>query len=503
MNHDRVVNLLFLVIITIGVGMITGSAVAQSGGPPRGPDAPTAALGTAFTYQGVLKKSGAPISGGCDLRFTLWDAVSSGAQQGITQTLTSLSVVNGLFTAQLDFGNQFTGDARWLQTDVKCAGDSGFTTLTPRQAVTGAPYALGLRHGAIISGTGSSGLSINTPNGNAIVANGKSNGYAVIYGNDASSAGGYGVYGNSPNGIGVYGVGSGRASVYGVNYNLNGSGVEGDAFGSNAAGVFGVNTTGPGVWGRGTSGGTGVFGQSSGYAVYGASTGGFGVYGTSSNGGVVGAGYVGVQGGANGTTDSQGVRGEDGANGSSTTTWAGVFNGRVFVTGWLYKPGGSFRIDHPLDPAHKYLSHSFVESPDMKNIYDGVVTLDAKGEAVVKLPDYFEALNMEFRYQLTCVGGYAPVYIAQEIADNRFKIAGGKSGLKVSWQVTGVRHDPYANQNRLKVEEDKPPQEQGRYLYPAGYGLGPEMGVPFLQPADAPAAGATPSKPLDSQIGGK
>ena len=334
MNHNRFVISLFVVVIAVATaGLIVGSATAQSGDPPRSPAAPSADLGTAFTYQGVLKKNGAPLSGACDFHFTLWNAASSGAQQGVTQTLTSLSVVNGLFTAQLDFGSQFIGEARWLQTQVKCAGDPGFTTLSPRQAITAAPYALSLRPGAIISGTGSLGLSVNTPNGNAIVANGKANGYATVYGGDTSPAGGYGVYGNSPNGIGVYGISDARAGVLGVTSYSSGSGVEGNASGSNAAGVFGVNTTGPGVWGRGTSGGTGVFGESSGYAVYGASTGGFGVYGTSTNGGVVGVAYVGVQGNANGTTDSQGVRGDNG--GSNTVGYAGLFNGRVSIFGNL------------------------------------------------------------------------------------------------------------------------------------------------------------------------
>jgi hypothetical protein len=81
--------------------------------------------------------------------------------------------------------------------------------------------------------------------------------------------------------------------------------------------------------------------------------------------------------------------------------WAGYFDGDIGVTGTLFKGGGAFMIDHPLDPEHKYLSHSFVESPDMKNIYDGVVVLDESGEATVVLPDWFEALNRDFRYQLT------------------------------------------------------------------------------------------------------
>ncbi|HVG92718.1 MAG TPA: hypothetical protein VNB54_14585, partial [Alphaproteobacteria bacterium] len=91
-----------------------------------------------------------------------------------------------------------------------------------------------------------------------------------------------------------------------------------------------------------------------------------------------------------------------------------------------------------------------------KNIYDGVAVLDKKGQAEVILPDWFGALNRDFRYQLSCIGQSARVYISQEVQNHRFKIAGGKPGLRVSWQVTGTRHDPYANENRIPVEEDKP-----------------------------------------------
>ena len=90
----------------------------------------------------------------------------------------------------------------------------------------------------------------------------------------------------------------------------------------------------------------------------------------------------------------------------------------------------SFKIDDPLDPTNKYLYHSFVESPDMMNIYNGNAVLNKKGEAVIELPKWFQALNKDFRYQLTCIGGSAPVYIAEEIKDNHFKIAGGKPGVK-------------------------------------------------------------------------
>src|SRR5438132_95178 len=96
----------------------------------------------------------------------------------------------------------------------------------------------------------------------------------------------------------------------------------------------------------------------------------------------------------------------------------------------------------------------------MMNIYNGNAILDDQGEVVVQLPDWFEALNQDFRYQLTCLHGFAPVYIDEEISGNRFKIAGGKPGMKISWQVTGVRHDPYANAHRIVVEEEKPAEER-------------------------------------------
>ena len=126
------------------------------------------------------------------------------------------------------------------------------------------------------------------------------------------------------------------------------------------------------------------------------------------------------------------------------------------VPGNMSKGAGSFRIDHPLDPAHEYLYHSFVESPDMMNIYNGSVTTDQHGLATVTLPDYFEALNRDFRYQLTPVGQFAQAIVAEKVKGNRFVIQTDKPGVEVSWQVTGVRHDDYANQHRIPVEEKKP-----------------------------------------------
>ena len=132
------------------------------------------------------------------------------------------------------------------------------------------------------------------------------------------------------------------------------------------------------------------------------------------------------------------------------------------------KSAGAFRIDHPLDPAGKYLSHSFVESPDMMDVYNGNVTLDGRGIATVQLPAWFEALNRDFRYQLTPLGAPGPnLYVAEEISGNRFVIAGGPPAGRVSWQVTGIRHDAYANAHRIQVEEEKPPAEQGTFRVPS------------------------------------
>jgi hypothetical protein len=81
--------------------------------------------------------------------------------------------------------------------------------------------------------------------------------------------------------------------------------------------------------------------------------------------------------------------------------------------------------------------------------------LDDRGEAVVILPAWVQALCADFRYQLTCVGCPAPVYVADEVADNHFRIVGGPAGTKVSWQLTGIREDAWARAHPLVVEQDK------------------------------------------------
>lgn len=133
-------SVLLVVLLTLAVGW------AQAQGPgPQGDTNIQAALGTAFTYQGRLQQNDSPVSGNCDFQFSLWDAASGGAQVGTTQTKTGVAVSDGYFTIpDLDFGaGAFQGDARWLTIAVRCpAGSGSYTTLSPRQTLTAAPYAL-------------------------------------------------------------------------------------------------------------------------------------------------------------------------------------------------------------------------------------------------------------------------------------------------------------------------------------------------------------------------
>ena len=233
--------------------------------------------------------------------------------------------------------------------------------------------------------------------------------------------------------------------------------------------TLGANTfTGTETINGGSADGVIATTASSGYAVYANTT------GTNSTG-VYGYGFNGVWGTANSTNDAYGVWG---IAGTGSTTYAGYFQGNVTVTGTLTSGVKDFLIDHPLDAANKYLYHSSVESSEMMNIYTGNVVLDAGGEAVVQLPDWFESLNTDFRYQLTAIGAPGPnLYIAQEVQGNSFRIAGGSPGMKVSWQVTGIRQDAYAKAHPLQVEVDKPEKERGYYIHPELYGQPKEKGV--------------------------
>lgn len=614
MTTQRTLALAVALLLTI-IALAAGVAVAQepAGTEPAGaePAAALAALGTSFTYQGRLTDGGSPANGLYGFEFRLYDALSGGVQAGSGVTQNDVTVTDGLFTVQLDFGNVFDGAALYLDIGVRpgASGDA-YTALSPRQPLTAAPYALyalntadhdhwgetwtgggmtgsglsvmhtatsGLTYGvygqnASSNGAGVAGSAVATSGsaygvyglsasttGSGVYgyANATSGANYGVYGRSASTEGSgvfgaaydssgtnYGVYGYSDSsaGHGVFGV-AGAATganygVYGRSYSTAGLGVYGMASADSGitGGVYGRSnsTSGRGVfgWATATSGSTyGVLGQSdspdgrgvyglavadsgAAYGLYGlsASTEGRGVYGFANavsgttygmygqSNSTAGRGVYGFANAVSGTT--YGVYGQSNstagtgvvgrttaASGNtigvygqsdSASGYAGYFNGRVHVAGTLSKAAGSFKIDHPLDPANKYLSHSFVESPDMMNVYNGNVMLDEQGEAWVDLPDWFEALNRDFRYQLTPIGGPGPnLYVAQKVQGNRFQIAGGAPDMEVSWQVTGIRQDAYANAHRIPVEEAKLEDERGLYLHPTELGQPKERGLDY------------------------
>ena len=312
--------------------------------------------------------------------------------------------------------------------------------------------------GSTISIAGSESLT------GPISASTTSSSSAAVVGYDNTSGGSAAVSGTSTNGTGVVATG-----VTG----LLGTGAGEDGVGVSASGNLGVYANGiaAGVYGVSTTS-TGVIGTSTNYiGVYG-SGGATGVTGVSSSGpGVV------AQSATAWALDAYGTSTATGVLAGSASGFAAWFNGNVDVDGNLSKAGGSFKIDHPLDPSNKYLYHSFVESPDMKNIYDGNVTTNGNGDAVVTLPKWFEALNRDFRYQLTVIGQFAQAIVGSEISHHQFSIKTDKPNVKVSWQVTGIRQDAWANAHRIPVEELKPGKERGSYLHPELYGAPEEKGV--------------------------
>jgi hypothetical protein len=175
---------------------------------------------------------------------------------------------------------------------------------------------------------------------------------------------------------------------------------------------------------------------------------------------------------------------------SSDSLLAGFFKGKVTATGTVSAPISQSTIDHPLDPANQYLSRSYVESPDMMDIHNGNVETNDSGFATVKLPPWFEAVDRDFRYQLTVIGQFAQAIVAKEISDGSFTIQTDKPNVKVSWQVTGIRHDPWAEAHRIQVEQQKPEAERGRYLHPELYGQPKDRAVGWIEEDEAASAAA-------------
>jgi len=213
-----------------------------------------------------------------------------------------------------------------------------------------------------------------------------------------------------------------------------------------------------------------------------------------------GAASIGVLGFANGIVVGVGANDNYGVYGSTDGSgvindFAGEFQGDLDVTGTITAGTKSFKIDHPLDPENKYLYHSCVESNEMMDIYTGNVTTDASGVAVVSFPGYMEALNKDFRYQLTVIGTFAQAIISKELTGNKFEIKTSEPNVKVSWQVTGVRHDAFAVAHPLVVEKDKVGSDKGKYFNAAAYGKPSSMQIGRITPKALKGVKSVPGVP--------
>lgn len=250
----------------------------------------------------------------------------------------------------------------------------------------------------------------------------------------------FGVFGFAASqfGVGVFGRGVGFSAMSSKYAPVDGTGVWGDTSGSGGSGVYGSTDDGNALYGINSS--------ATSYTLQ--------IYNDSLTGPLFFA--------ANGRGKGCSI---DGA-------------GNLRCSGSIAGGAHSLRIDHPLDPGHKYLQHAAIESSEVLNMYTGNAQLDADGEASVQFPAWFDAINTDFRYQLTAVGVPAPnLYVAKEIESGVFRIAGGTPGMKVSWQVTCIRSDAYMKAHPMVVEEEKSASDVLYYAHPELYGQPPEKGI--------------------------
>lgn len=456
-----------------------------------------------MSFQAVIRNasSNLVVNQGVGLRVSVLQGSASGTE--VYKELFNpnpTTNANGLVSVEIGTGLVVTGTFAaidwsagpyFIKAEIDPTGGTSYTVVSSAQLLS-VPYALSAKRAQTVDGingtanklpkflsattlgdsqinddgtTVSINLGAGTAEGRldvrALTADTKS----AIYGYSDSAAscvkgGIFGTYNTSNYGTGIQGIGyqgillaDGPASFPNLTSSTD-VGVYGSAA---TAGVIGTSSAGSGVRGLSATS-QGILGYSQAPTTGGA-VGVGNTIGVFANGVTVGTATV--------PTTRYGIYAQ--ASGA-TTNWAGYFNGNVNIIGSIAKGSGTFKIDHPLDPEHKYLYHSFVESPDMMNIYNGNITTDANGYATVEMPDYFNALNKEFRYQLTVIGVFAQAIISKEIENNVFTIRTNQPNVKVSWQVTGVRKDKFAEANRVKVEVMKEPENQGRYLHAKEWG---------------------------------
>ena len=451
-----------------GNGTITGVKTAAGSGLTGGGTTGTLNLSLmkTCTANQVLKWSGS--SWGCS-------STGSGTITGVTAGTdmtgggTSGSVTLNLDTSKvplLGAANSFTNNS----------------TITVNNSSPGLQVTNGTGDGAKFSGGyDAAEFSGGVGGGIYVDTHTDANYTAAIYANEwGTTTQTYGVWGYSAslNGAGVLGrVGAGSGLTEGA------IGVWGDS--PYTYGVAGTSSAWgfAGVSGYGTSGSYGVDGESdSAIGVYGATSGEANAFAGGSNPTGPPSDINATMTLKNGSPVPEYMLYAEKYDGSTYVRTDN--NGNLAASGTIYGASKQFRIDHPLDPANKYLVHTDVESSEMMNIYTGNVVTDGQGDAQVGLPDWFEALNSDFRYQLTVIGQFAQAIVSKKISNHRFSIKTDKPNVEVSWQVTGIRHDAWANAHRSPVEIEKTGTEKGRYLHPDAFGLGPEQSVGYNGASD-------------------
>jgi trimeric autotransporter adhesin len=432
-----------------------------------------------------------------------------------TLTITASGLLSGVSHDATLTGNGTSASPLGLQLPLSLVAPPGAAGLN----VTGGSGAALLAPTSVVaqgnfnssSNTGGAGVNATggNPGGPGVNATGGAGGVGVN-----ATGGGSGVGVNATGGSGCTAIGPFAPTCEGVR-------ATGGSHGSAGLTAMGFSSSGNGVVAQGGTRSVGVFATGGNDPDTFAGGDGVNGFGGKSNGGVGGAGVTGTGGnsGAFGTIGRGGAGGSfNGGSGGSVGGIGVVVHGGAGV-GQLNSPGGPglvvtaggngpmtplplralaghfmggdvnidggviralqklFHIDHPLDPENKFLNHVSIESSEVLNFYSGNVTTDGNGDAIVTLPDWFEALNKDCRYQLTVIGTFAQAIVAEKIKGNRFTIKTNASNVEVSWQVTGVRSDPATRKHPLVVEEAKSETERGHYLSPEAYDQPEEKGL--------------------------
>jgi hypothetical protein len=383
-------------------------------------------------------------------------------------------------------------------------------------SATASPAVVGLHTGGGVALFGSSavgtGLEVSSNSGLGLRA-ASATGSAISASNSSSNnstldvrqnGSGNAIYASSRSGTAIVAVGEGNGGDYAIaarnnspeypTVDIRQSGSARAVYASSLAGnaVYAINSsaTNSAIYAVNQGTGNAIKAISfSDYAIFGQcniSYGVAGLTGRSSSGGYPAGVHGNYEPGDGDFTQGGGVYGRAGLDSQNRVRGYGVVaNGGLLVVG----TGKAFGIDHPLDPANRFLFHWCAEGPEPLNVYSGTAVIGDDGTAVVRLPDYFEAINKDPRYQVTPIGSPAMLYIAEEVKDNRFVIGGGKPGMRVSWCVQGVRNDIALRVNPPQVDVEKPDELKNRYFTPHLYGFGEDRSVfqpsPKLEPVDA------------------